>query len=526
MSLKTRLALIISVLVTTPVVGGGIVAYKISRDHAVEQMKKEVDNLAKMSLAMCRTYYDATGADGPSPALRKALLSVRVGETGYPFALRSDGTTVLHPKLEGKNLKGAKDANGKPFLDEMIAMKDGWTEYWWKNPDEDSARKKISRVVYFEPWDWIIGVGSYEAEFLEGPSAIRSVSLTCSVVAILLSVGIGYAVARGIGEPVSQLNRAFSRLSEGDLTADVEIRRKDELGQLADAYREMRSGLAALIRQVYEASGTVAGQAQQISASSSTVAAGAEEQSQKATEVATAIEEAASTVIQVSRSAQEVAQGAQRMSEVARDGESVLSESLNRMEGIAQMVEGLADRIEGLGARSEAIGTVIQVINDIADQTNLLALNAAIEAARAGEHGRGFAVVADEVRKLAEKTTRATQEVERTIQAIQAESRQAVEATTEGKAGVDEARGVFQQAGQSFQAILEQVDQVGQMVDQIATATEQQSAAVEEMSGNVEGIATVSREVAEETAQLASAAESLADEGHELEQSVARFRLD
>lgn len=525
MSLKAKLALLISLLVAAPVLGGGTAAYLVTRNHAMEQMRKEIDTLARMALGMCRSYHEATGARAPSASLREALLAVRVGDTGYPFALTQDGMTVLHPALEGKNLRGVKDARGKPFMDEMLSIRDGWVEYWWQNPGEQEARKKVSRVVTFEPWGWVIGVGSYEEEFLGAAHTLRRYTLAGCAVLVSLAVGIAFLLARNIGEPVRKLSEAFERLAKGDLTADVDIRRRDELGRLAASYREMRQELGALIRRVSDASGTVAGEAQQISATSQQVAAGAQNQSAKASEVAAAVEEVSSTVLEVSRNAQEVAQGAQQMSDVAREGEGILTESLARMEGVARMVEDLSGIIEGLGSKSEAIGAVIRVIDDIADQTNLLALNAAIEAARAGEHGRGFAVVADEVRKLAEKTTKATKEVEATIQAIQGETRQAVSATAEGKAQAVEAQGVFHRSGEAFQAILTRVSEVSQMVGQIAVAAEQQSAAVEQMSANIEGIATVSHEVATQTSDLSRTSQALAREAHDLQDAVGRFRL-
>jgi methyl-accepting chemotaxis protein len=321
------------------------------------------------------------------------------------------------------------------------------------------------------------------------------------------------------------LCEAFERLARADLTADVSVARKDELGQLAEAYRTMRGDLSALLRKVLDASGAVAAQTEQVSVSSNEVASGVEAQSAKAGEVATAIEEVSSTVLEVSANAQEVAQSAARMSEVAREGEGILSESLARMEGIAQMVDGLAELIGSLGQKSESIGAVIRVIDDIADQTNLLALNAAIEAARAGEHGRGFAVVADEVRKLAEKTTKATKEVETTIQSIQAETHQAVDATTAGRKEALEAQEVFHNAGRAFQGILEHVGQVSQMVGQIAVATQQQSSAVEEMSVNVDKIAAVSKDASCSTGELASAARALAAEALGLREAVGRFKL-
>ncbi|MHB8764270.1 MAG: methyl-accepting chemotaxis protein, partial [Deferrisomatales bacterium] len=392
MSIKRKLSLAISVLVVAPMLLGGATAYLIARHHALLAMRGTLDNLARMTLTLCQTAHHATGAGEPTPALRQALLAVRVGESGYPFALRSDGAVVLHPKIEGQNLKGAVDARGKPFADEMLAVKDGWVEYWWKNPGEAQAREKLARVVYFEPWDWVIGVGSYEEEFLRAPVSIRNWTALGTVAALALALLLAYAAARSVGDPLRVLSGAFERLARGDLTAQVDVERRDEIGTLATAYRAMRADLSGLIRRVSQASGAVSVEAGQISAASQQVAAGAEHQSCQASEVAAAIEEVASAVLEVSQNAQDVAQSSQQMSDVARRGESLLTASLERMEGLIVTVEGLAEKIQGLGRRSEAIGAVIRVIDDIADQTNLLALNAAIEAARAGEHGRGFAV--------------------------------------------------------------------------------------------------------------------------------------
>jgi methyl-accepting chemotaxis protein len=255
------------------------------------------------------------------------------------------------------------------------------------------------------------------------------------------------------------------------------------------------------------------------------MAAGAQEQTSQAGEVASAVEEMSQTILENSKNASATAETAKRSKDSAEAGGAVVQETVKGMERIAKVVRTSAETVKALGRSSDQIGEITGVIDDIADQTNLLALNAAIEAARAGEQGRGFAVVADEVRKLAERTTKATKEIAGMIKQIQNETSGAVRSMEEGTHEVDTGIGLADEAGSSLREIVETSQRVTDMVLQIAAASAEQSAAAEQISKNVESISCVTAQTATGTQQVAQAAEDLNRLTTQLNELVGRFTL-
>jgi hypothetical protein len=270
---------------------------------------------------------------------------------------------------------------------------------------------------------------------------------------------------------------------------------------------------------------SLAAAGEEISATSRQQTQGVELQKDQTNQVATAMQEMASTVQQVSENSNNAATASQKAAEAAHQGGKVVEETLSRMRAIAQSVGETAKKVQELGNRSEQIGRIIGVIDDIADQTNLLALNAAIEAARAGEQGRGFAVVADEVRKLAERTSSATKEITDMIRSIQAETKSAVTAMEAGTKEVALGVELTTQAGSSLHDIIQMSEQVGDMVTHIATAATQQSAATEQINGSIEQIAKITAASAANAQQTTSTLEDLATLAANLQQLVGQFRL-
>ncbi|HVN49372.1 MAG TPA: methyl-accepting chemotaxis protein [Bacteroidota bacterium] len=350
---------------------------------------------------------------------------------------------------------------------------------------------------------------------------------------ILLILFMGGAVAIGMGvfttrffvSLTTRIAASLEKMAGGDLTVEVKYHGKDEFGLIANSMIHMTKYLNETISQIAESSATVASASTQISSSTEEMAAGVQEQTSQAGEVASAVEEMTKTIIENSKNASNTADTAREAKHAAEQGGKVVEDTIAGMNTIANVVKKSADTVKELGKSSDQIGEIIGVIDDIADQTNLLALNAAIEAARAGEQGRGFAVVADEVRKLAERTTKATKEIAGMIKKIQSETVGAVNAMEQGTQKVDEGMQLADKAGVSLKEIVNISQRVTDMVNQIAAASEEQSSASEQISKNVEAISAVTNQTATGTQQIAHAAEDLNRLTEDLTQIVTRFKL-
>ncbi|KAB2843162.1 MAG: HAMP domain-containing protein, partial [Melioribacteraceae bacterium] len=303
--------------------------------------------------------------------------------------------------------------------------------------------------------------------------------------------------------PVKEGANALEVMATGDLTARVTADYKGQHRKIKDSINKLGDSLESVIRDVTEAVQATASASTQISSSSEEMAAGAQEQSAQATEVAGAVEQMTTTIIQTTKNASTAAESAKNAGKIAQDGGSVVNKTVEGMNRIAEVVSRAAVTVQELGKSSDQIGEIVQVIDDIADQTNLLALNAAIEAARAGEQGRGFAVVADEVRKLAERTTKATKEIATMIKTIQKDTSEAVNSMQQGTEEVDKGKTLANQAGSSLKEIISATEDVLDVISQVASASEEQSAAAEQISNNIESISIVTHESAEGVQQIA-----------------------
>ncbi len=359
-------------------------------------------------------------------------------------------------------------------------------------------------------------------------AAAKAMNFTL-LAATLVAVAIGFLIAivltRAIVSAVTTLVTRAKDIASGDLTGEaLTTKSQDELGELTMAMNEMSNALNNLVTEVVRTTGDVASAATQIAASSEEMSSGMGEQSGQITQISSAIEEMSASVVEVARKSADAANSASDSGQLAQDGGKVVEQTIEDMKSISEAVSAGAMSVTELGKRGEQIGAIIEVINDIADQTNLLALNAAIEAARAGEHGRGFAVVADEVRKLADRTTKATEEIGESIKAIQSETKEAVQRMNAGTEqvtmGVERAAG----AGQSLQQIVATAQNVASMIQSIAAAAEEQSAASEQVSRNVENISANSRQAGEGADQAASAASQLSAKAEQLQVLVGKFK--
>jgi methyl-accepting chemotaxis protein len=370
-----------------------------------------------------------------------------------------------------------------------------------------------------------LGGESYDAAMT---SASRATTLFLIILAagVALSIAVTLKVNSLILAPLREMSTGIDRVAGGDLTRTIAVETTDEIGTMAGHFNAMTERLRELLGQIHTATATIASATTQISASTEQMAAGTQEQSSQTSEVAGAVEEMTRTIVENSKNATKTAETARDARVAAEKGGSVVTATVEGMKRIAATSKQSAETVQALGRSSNQIGEIVGVIDDIADQTNLLALNAAIEAARAGEQGRGFAVVADEVRKLAERTTKATKEIADMIRTIQRETAGAVQTMEQGDAEVQNGITQADQAGSSLREIVAISQRVGDMITQIATASEEQSTTSEEIARNVEAITNVTQETARGTQQVARAAEDLNRLTANLQSLLSAFHLE
>lgn len=348
----------------------------------------------------------------------------------------------------------------------------------------------------------------------------------CSITGFSIGAVVAVLVPRSLARNLGSMTNVLRQIASNNLNLDdLEITSQDELGRAASALNTMKNNLRSLIQSIAGAAEHVASASEEISSSATQQAQSVETQKGQATQVSVAMQEMSTTVHEVSDNSSRAAEASRQAADTAREGGAIVEDSLAKMQGIAQSVGATAEKVKELGKSTDQIGRIISVIDDIADQTNLLALNAAIEAARAGEQGRGFAVVADEVRKLAERTTSATKEVAQMVESIQKETHSAVAAMQQGTEQVRHGVETTAKAGHSLEQIIKMSEQVGEMVSHIATASTEQASATEQVNQSIEQINRLVKESAIGAQQSSKACQDLSSLALDLQKMVSSFDL-
>ena len=465
--------------------------------------------------------------------IRAARYGGNDGKSEYYYAWTMEGVAMAHVKreIEGQNmLDKIKDAQGRYTIRDIIeslkSSQDAFVDTQFPRPGQTEALPKLQYVMKFPAWNWLIGTGIYTDDI---ETEFRGILLGQLGTALVLALFIGamsFVLAHGVlkqigGEP-NQAAEVMRRVASGDLTASLG---NAPAGSLLGALDTMVKSLRELIREVRSHADTLVSNAEQIKRASDEVASAAEQQSDATSAMASAIEELTVSSNHISDSARETESDSREAMSLANTGSQRVEEATHAIQQIASTVSDASNRIQALEQRAEQVSSIANVIKDIAGQTNLLALNAAIEAARAGEQGRGFAVVADEVRKLAERTSLATTEIEQTITGIQSETGGAVAAMSAALPEVEQGVQLASSASESLRGIESGAQRTLERVAEVASATREQSTASTSIAQRVEDIAQRVEQTSETIRETAASANNLELIAQDLMQQIARFKV-
>ena len=470
------------------------------RNLTMQEKQAGISALVQQATSMLTSYQKQveSGALTREEAMKRAserIASIRYDNgTNYLWINDLGPNMVMHPlkpELNGKDLTENKDPNGKALFVEMVAVckekGKGFVNYAWPKAGSSKPVPKLSYVELYQPWGWIIGTGIYIDDV---DTAMRTIQISIGI-GLLIILGItfllSWAVARTVTKPIKEVVETIKDIAqgEGDLTKRLPIHGNNEVGELSEWFNTFIGKLHGIISQLSGTALQLASAATQLQSTSSGMQESVNQLSSQSTNLATAGEEMSATAGDIANNCHMAADGAQLAANTTQQGFDVVTRTVDGIRNRGEATKRNALLVESLGQRSDQIGAIVATIEDIADQTNLLALNAAIEAARAGEQGRGFAVVADEVRALAERTTRATKEISDMIRGIQQETRVAINSMEEGVRGTEEGAAQAAQLESSLQTILAQVNAVTDQISQIATAAEEQTCTTREISNNV-----------------------------------------
>ena len=345
-----------------------------------------------------------------------------------------------------------------------------------------------------------------------------------AIVLVVMSIILGI-ISSNVFKPLAGIVIALEKAAGGDLSVRADVSGGGEFARLATAFNSMMGDMNKAMRQFFSVADTVRDSVVMVRSTTDAMAAAAEDVAIQASTIATASEEMSATSGDIARNCLYAAESAQKATEQTHSGSQLVQSSSRLMENIAQRVNVSSQTVEGLGQRSDQIGAIVNTIQDIADQTNLLALNAAIEAARAGEQGRGFAVVADEVRALAERTTKATKEIAAMIKAIQNETQSAVGSMSEGVDEVKRGTAETTRSGEALEDILNKINELTMQISQVATAAEEQTATTQEITNNIQMITDVVNRNVQNARSTTQATNTLSKQVDDLHQLVGHFRL-
>lgn len=470
-------------------------------------------------------------------AQKKALniiANLRYDTNNYFWVNDFTPNMIMHPikpQLNGKDVGGVKDPDGKALFIDMVnivkAKGEGFVYYKWAKPGFDEPVDKIGFVKGFSPWQWIIGTGTYLDDIDASFTEQRNMVILDSLVIAFIIISLCYVIGNSILVPARSAAELMKDIAQGDgdLTNSLDASGQDEISRLSKYFNEFTGKMRQSLQDVADNTAQVLNHSEAVAGASDTAQSLIKDQNDITAQVATAMEEMTSQIKDVSDNASSAEQAANDARNNTTAGKQVISHTITQMQSLSTNIDEVSQVVASLASESDNIGSVLDVIRGIAEQTNLLALNAAIEAARAGEQGRGFAVVADEVRTLANRTEQSTNEIQQMIQKLQAGAQEAVSAV---KVSQDISLQSVEQtakADDSLSEIDRLMEVISDMNTQIARATEQQSQAADEVNLRINDLAGMTDESLATTEQLSETSQKLKVSSNAMSEVVSRFKI-